>query len=191
MNKLQKIIATLCFLVAVLLGSAQAVNAQRFSVGTNAVEWAELGTINAEASMAVHQKLSIHAGAGINPRTFSKGDPEKQMENRSYDFWAGLRFWPWHVYSGWWVGGNFRYMLYNRGGVFNRKAEEGDAFQGGLFGGYSMMLSDQWNLDFGVGGWAGLKNYTLYDCPMCGMVIEKDKKFFIVPDVRIVLQFIF
>lgn len=191
MNKLQKIIATLCFLVAVLLGSAQAVNAQRFSVGTNAVEWAELGTINAEASMAVHQKLSIHAGAGINPWTFSKGDPEKQMENRSYDFWAGLRFWPWHVYSGWWAGGNFRYMLYNRGGVFNRKAEEGDAFQGGLFGGYSMMLSDQWNLDFGVGGWAGLKNYTLYDCPMCGMVIEKDKKFFIVPDVRIVLQFIF
>lgn len=191
MNKTTKVIITLLVGFIASLTMAVTASAQRYTVGTNAIEWAELGTINLEASMSVHQKLSLHLGGGINPWTFNKGVAEKQMENRNYNAWVGLRFWPWHVYSGWWIGTNFRYMIYNRGGVFNRKTEEGNAYQLSLFGGYSLMLSDQWNLDFGVGGWAGYKNYTLYDCPMCGMVLEKNKKFFVIPDVRVTFQFIF
>ncbi|MBO6096715.1 MAG: DUF3575 domain-containing protein, partial [Bacteroidales bacterium] len=38
--------------------------AQRFSVGTNAVDWLSLGTMNMEASAAVSRSVSFHLGAG-------------------------------------------------------------------------------------------------------------------------------
>ena len=181
-----------CIVSAALLMSASVLgHAQRFSVGTDAIEWLELGTMNLEASVAVAQNLTLHAGAGINPWTFAKGNPEKQLENRVITYWGGARWWPWYVYSGWWAGVNVRYMLYNRGGIFNRQTEEAEAIGGGLMGGYSIMLSDHWNLDLGVGFWSGSKKYTVYECPVCGVVMDEGRKMFFVPDARVVISLIF
>lgn len=182
-----KVAATVLFLIVASLPC----RAQRFSVGTNAVEWLELGTVNMEASVAVAQNLSIHVGAGVNPWTFAKGDAERQMENRLVTYWGGARWWPWYVYSGWWAGVNVRYMLYNRGGIFSRQTEEAEAVGGGLMGGYSIMLNDWLNLDLGVGFWSGGKKYTVYECPVCGMVVDEGRKMFFVPDARIVFSVIF
>ena len=165
--------------------------AQRFSVGTNAVDWMTLGTINAEASVAVAQHFSLHVGAEINPWTFRAGEQDRQFQLRQNSYWGGMRWWPWHVYSGWWAGGDLRYSVYNLGGVIRRETEEGDAFGTGLYGGYSIMLSEWWNLDLGFGVWGGWKRYTRYACPLCGVVTDSGEKVFFIPDARIAIQLIF
>ena len=187
MNRFLKI-----FLLTALLALSSTLSyAQRFSVGTNALDWLTLGTINAEASIAVAQNVSIHVGGELNPWTFRTGSQEKQFQLRQYSFWGGARWWPWHVYSGWWVGADARYSLYNLGGVIKRDTEEGDAVGGGIYGGYSIMINSWLNLDLGVGAWGGWKKYTRYSCPVCGVITEKGQKGFILPDARVAIQFIF
>lgn len=165
--------------------------AQRFSVGTNAVDLLSLGTLEAEASVAVSQRFSLHVGAELNPWTWNSQNEDRQLQNRENSYWGGVRFWPWHVYSGWWAGIDGRYSIYNRGGIFKRQTEEAEAYGGGLYGGYSIMLSDMWNLDLGLGAWGGWKTYTIYACPKCGVIQEQGAKVFIVPDVRVAIQLIF
>ena len=178
-------------LFLLLAGTVLPLPAQRFSLGTNGVDWLSLGTINLEAGAAVSQKYSIHVGAELNPWTFRAGDPEKQLQMRQNSYWGGLRLWPWHVYSGWWMGADLRYSVYNGGGVFQRETEEGDAYGAGLWGGYSIMLNELWNLDLGMGFWGGYKKYTRYACPLCGVIVDQGEKAFILPDARIAIQLIF
>ena len=165
--------------------------AQRYSVGTNAVDWMTLGTLNAEASVAVSRYVSVHAGAELNPWTFHAGDPDRQMQLRQNSYWAGARWWPWHVYSGWWTGADARYTVYNGGGIRQRETEEGDAIGMGFWGGYAVMLSDRWNLDLGAGFWGGWTRYKTYACPLCGHRLDEGEKAFILPDARIAIQLIF
>lgn len=178
-------------LVAALMLISYGASAQRFSVGTNFVDWLTFGTINAEASVAVSQHYSIHVGTELNPWTWNAGNQETQLQVRQNSYWGGVRWWPWHVYSGWWAGADARYTVYNGGGVIKREAEEGDAYGAGLYGGYSIMLNEWLNLDLGVGVWGGYKRYTVYACPLCGVRLDEGGKAFIVPDARIALQFVF
>lgn len=178
-------------LLLLLLGTAASASAQRFALGTNAVDWLSLGTLNIDASAAVAQRYSLHIGAELNPWTFRAGDPEKQLQMRQTSYWAGFRYWPWHVYSGWWMGADLRYSVYNMGGILRRDTEEGDAYGMGLWSGYSIMLNELWNLDLGLGVWGGYKKYTRYSCPLCGYILEEGGKPFILPDARIAVQLIF
>lgn len=182
---------------------ASEARAQRFSVSTNLVEWANLGTINGEFGVAVGQHFSIHANARYNNWTFRKGDPEarfedplgeneKQFENRKQAYAVGLRYWPWYIYSGWWFSLQGQYMEYNRGGVFNRTAEEGDAYGGSLGAGYTLMLNKHLNVEFGASVWLGTKDYKVYRCTNCGYVMENTSKFFVLPnDVMVSFVYVF
>ncbi len=181
----------LSVLIVVITLACQSVYAQRFSIGTNTVDILSLGTMNIEAGVAVAQKWSIHAGAEFNPWTWAPGSQEKQFQARQMSFWGGARWWPWYVYSGWWVGADGRYSIYNEGGVFSRATEEGKAYGGGIYGGYSIMLSEHWNLDMGVGAWGGWKEYTSYSCPLCGVITDEGGKVFVVPDARVTFLLIF
>ncbi|MBR6886736.1 MAG: DUF3575 domain-containing protein [Bacteroidales bacterium] len=178
-------------LVHLLLLHALIASAQRFTVGVNAADCLALGTLNLEGSAGVSRRVSIHAGVELNPWTFNAGDASAQKQARQNSWWAGARFWPWHIYSGWWAGADLRYTVYNAGGFVSRKTEEGDAVGAGLYGGYAVMLSDRWNLDLGAGVWGGWKKYTVYACPLCGVRTENGEKTFVVPDVRIAIQYIF
>ena len=174
-----------------LLALALPCTGQRFGVGTNAVDWLSFATLNAEASIAVSQNYSVHVGTELNPWTWRAGDPGKQLQLRQNSYWGGVRWWPWHVYSGWWAGIDGRYTVYNAGGIIKRETEEGDAYGAGLYGGYSIMINDLWNLDLGIGIWGGWKRYTTYSCPLCGVVTDQGEKTFQLPDARIAIQFIF
>ena len=191
--EMKKFVLALSFIVAMSLSISPALRAQRYSFSTNAVEWLNLGTINAEAGMAVAQHLSLHAGFRYNPWTFRKGDPhdrfddpegitERQFENRKQAYDVALRFWPWYIYSGWWFYGKAQYMEYNRGGLIHHPAEEGDAYGIGLGAGYTHMLHKNWNIEFGLGVWGGQTRYKTYRCTNCGSVMENGKKFFFLPD---------
>ena len=189
MNK--KILGFILVPVLLLITSQNNAFGQRFSIGTNAVDWMSLGTMNIDAGVAVAQQWSIHAGAELNPWTWAKDNPDKQLQARQMSFWGGARFWPWHVYSGWWAGIDGRYSVYNEGGIFRRETEEGTAYGGGIYGGYSIMLNAYWNLDIGVGAWGGWKQYTTYACPRCGVIKDEGAKVFVVPDARVAIQLIF
>ena len=181
-----------------IVGSAAAM-AQTWAVAANAADMTELGTIGMEGSAAVSQHWSIHAGAKFNPWTFAKKDTfnglfsepnPDQKQNRKQTYAVGARWWPWNVYSGWWVGGKAQYQEYNRGGIITKTAEEGDAFGAALAGGYSLMLKEHWNLDFGFGLWGGWTKYTTYACPSCGQVVDEGQKWFILPN-ELILSFVY
>ena len=168
------------------------VSAQDWSVATNLVDYVSLGTINAEASVATGRHISINASARVNPWTFHKGDPSKQMQNRHQAYCIGVRYWPWHIYSGWWFSGMAQYQEYNRGGIISQKTEEGDAFGVSVAGGYSLMVHEHLNLDFGLSVWGGQKTYITYACPSCGRITDKGSKWFVMPnELRVALQYIF
>lgn len=180
-----------------------AARAQQMTFSTNFVEWANLGTINGEFGISVAQHFSIHVGARYNPWTFRPGlpearfedpygDDEKQFENRKRSFNLNVRWWPWYVNDSWWIYVKGQYTEYNRGGLINHWAEEGDAFGGGLGVGYTYMLHKHWNIEFGAGVWAGKTKYTKYRCTNCGVKEDGGEKFFILPDdVMLSLVFVF
>ena len=182
-----KIIITLLLAVLPVLGRAQ-----NWSVSTNVLDYVSLGTMNAEVSAGVGRRVTIEVSARVNPWTFHKGDPAKQMQNRHQTYSLGMRFWPWHIYSGWWISADVQYQEYNRGGIISQKTEEGDAYGISPGAGYSLMLHEHLNLDFGLSFWAGQKTYITYACPSCGRITDKGSKWFVLPnELRVAIQYIF
>ena len=175
---------TLLTMIAVL--APLLLPAQSWSASVNTIDYLNFGTIGAEASAAVSRHFTVNASAKVNPWTFHRGDPDIQMQNRHQTYALGARWWPWNVYSGWWVSCYAQYQEYNRGGIFRRRTEEGDAFGMGLSAGWSLMLHSNINLDLGLGFWGGRKIYTEYECPWCGRVTDTGAKWFLMPNELIV-----
>lgn len=188
-------------LIAALLGWVIPVSAQKVSVSTNTVDWGYFLTPNAEMQYAVGQHWSLDAGARFNAwswRTAGTFDQRQQgeMKARQQTYYAGGRWWPWNVYSGWWAGAKLQYSEYDNGGIgflpWIPDNEAGNAFGMGLWGGYSHQLSPHWDLDMGLGVWGGWKKYTTYECPWCGRRKESGEKVFFLPsDAMISLMYIF
>lgn len=170
------------FAVIFMMMLSNSLYAQTFSVSTDVLGLANLGTMNIDASYAFSRRWSLTAGARYNPFTFRKGNPEEQFQYRQQSYAVGMRVWPWHTWSGWWFAGKLRYQEYNKGGIVSPKTEEGDRFGAGLYAGYTHMLSSHFNLEFGVGLWAGLAVCKEYSCPVCGVTMFEGNKFFMLPD---------
>lgn len=166
--------------------------AQKFSLSTNILDYACLGTLNLDASYSLTRRWGLVVGARYNPFTFNEGDVDNQFQYRQLSYAAGARLWPWHTMSGWWFAGKLRYQEYCYGGIFSEGAEEGDRFGAGLYAGYTHMLSKHLNLEFGVGFWGGIGFYRRYSCPVCGMTVGTGRKYFLLPDdLMISLAYVF
>lgn len=164
--------------------------AQGFSVSTNMLGYADLGTLNIEASYGVDRHWSVAAGLKYNPFTYDPDGDSVRRRQRSVS--AGTRYWPWHIFSGWWLSAGLRYQEYNSGGASSPVTTEGDRFGASFGGGYSYMITPRINLDFGLALWSGYDLYTAYSCPDCGRKIDEGGKFFILPaDLMLALTFIF
>ena len=172
-------------ILSLIIVTALSARGQQVSVGVNALDLANVGTLNVEAGVSVSQHVSLTASARINPWTYYRGDAQKQRQNRHQTYAVGMRWWPWHVNSGWWAGAKAQFEEYNRGGFISRETEEGDAYGAGISAGYTLMLSDHINLDFGAGFWGGYKTYTVYRCPTCGRITDEGAKWFILPNEAI------
>lgn len=169
-------------LAALLAGAAWTqVRAQHFSIGTNLADYAEFGTLNAEASAAIARRWTLHAGAKYNPFLFHDrhGEP---VTARQQAYYAGARFWSWNVYSGWWFSARVQYQEYNRGGIRSVETQEGDRYGAGIAAGYSYMLHPHLNLEIGAGLWGGYDRYTVYSCPICGFTQEEGERTFLLPN---------
>jgi hypothetical protein len=186
-----------------LLLCAPAALAQRFSLSTNLVEWANFGTANGELGIALSHHVSFHMGARYNPWTFRAGEPldrvsdtfgdeERQFQHRKRDFYAGLRWWPWDVWSGWWMYGRAQWQEYSRAGLWHHRSEEGRALGGALGLGFTYILSPRWNIEAGAGLWGGMVRYSEYACANCGTLTAEGTRPFVLPDevfISVVLVF--
>lgn len=176
--------------VALLLLLSSQAWGQKFSLATNALDYANFGTLNLDAEYAVSRKWSIGAGAKYNPFSFENSRGEFRSRQQTYSL--RTRFWPWHTYSGWWISGKVQYQEYNVGGILSERTEEGDRFGLGVSAGYTYMLHPNLNLEFGLGIWAGVKDYAVYTCPTCGLTEERGIKGFILPnDIIIGISYVF
>jgi len=164
--------------------------AQHWAVSTNIADYANFGTLNVEGSVATGKHWSLTAVAKYNPFMFYKGEDPVSARQQLYG--AGVRYWPWHVYSGWWAGARAQYQEYNHGGIKGPETDEGDRFGLGLSGGFSYMLNAHLNLDFGLGFWTGYDRYVRYSCPVCGITMQKGEKLFILPnDILLSVVYVF
>ena len=187
MKRFAIILAVAAFAISSLKSEAQTV-----SLSTNLLDYACLGTLNADVSYSLSRRWSVTAGVRYNPFTFRKGDPDKQFQLRQQSYSLGARLWPWHIWSGWWFAGKLRYQEYNSGGIRSLETREGDRFGAGLYAGYTYMLTSHLNIEFGLGLWSGLDVYRCYSCPVCGVTLESGKTHFILPDdIMISLAYVF
>jgi len=181
--------AVLLIIAGLIYFSALA-GAQEFSLATNILDYANMGTLNADASYGFSRHWSATASLKYNPFSFGEGVQEKR--NRQLSCAAGLRYWPWHVFSGWWLSGAFRYQQYNTGGFVSVRTTEGDRLGGSIAGGYSYMINSHLNVDLGVGMWMGYNIYKTYSCQTCGRVVGSGRKYFILPsDIILSIAYVF
>ena len=163
---------------------------QNYSVGVNVLDCADLGTMNLEASCGIARRWTVSAGVKYNP--FTWGEDSRLFADRQRSVEAGARYWPWHIYSGWWMAGKVKYQEYNTGGIVSPASTEGDRYGGGLSAGYTFMLNTHLNLDVGLGLWSGLDRYVVYECVRCGRMTGGGEKFFVLPnDILLSISYIF
>lgn len=154
---------------------------QEWAISTNILDYANLGTVNGQASLALSQKFSIEAGARFNDwKSISVAN--RDFKNNKQAYYTGFRFWPWHVYSGWWFQTKAQYMEYSSGGILSQHLQEGDAYGGGLSFGYTYMLTSTFNIEFGAGLWGGKRIYNTYAATNMGKPIGEGDGLFIAPD---------
>lgn len=173
--------------------AAQESRKTQVALSTDLVDWANFGTVNLEAGVSLHQHFSVHAGAKYNLWNFKTHNLGLALYNKQTTAYAGFRYWPWYVLSGWWVGAQAQYTDYAETGVWRHALDTGKAIGGGVSFGYTLMLHENLNLEFGAGVWAGRRfEHTLYCCPDCMKVRESGPGNFVaLNDISISLMYVF
>ena len=172
---------------------AQEVRKTSVALSTDLVDWVYLGTANLEAGVSVHRHFSLQAGAKFNPWSFKTRKSGLDLYNKQTTAYAGFRYWPWYVYSGWWVGAQAQYTGYSETGVWRHALDTGKALGAGLSFGYTLMLNENFNLEFGAGVWGGRRfQHTLYCCPDCMKVRQSGPENFVaLNDISVSVMYVF
>ena len=179
MNRFIKFIV-LSFAVCLIFPTA--VSAQQVSIGSNIMDWVNHGTANISISSSIGAHVTAGATARYNPWVFNEGT-SGQVNHGVRGGSVDVRYWPWHVYSGWWVMAKGQALEYNYGNLFGTGfSEQGYAYGGGFGTGYALMLGTHWNVDFGATFWGGKKYFSRYDCAYCGKPVDEGEKWFLLPD---------
>lgn len=167
--------------------------AQRFTVSTNLVDWANYGTVNVELGYSVSQHISLVAGGKFNGWDFS--NTEHIVYNKNIVGYAGFRYWPWYVNSGLWLQFKGQYADYHITGTWRHALDEGRAAGAGLALGYTFMLSKHFNIEVGAGGWGGyLIEHNVYETPRSRILRPDDsgsRAFIDLDNVSVALVFVF
>lgn len=194
MRSLRNIYKVLVIVLVLLVGSPQVAKAQKWAVSTNALTWLNLGTINAEGSMGIGEHFTLNAGFTANPWKLTT-PTYVQLKNRQYGGYIGAKYWPWHVFSEWWIGAKVQYKNFEQAGLLTSGLMEGAALGAGLSGGYSLMIGKHFNLDFGLGVWGGrLLEYRKYKTEVADnnrIVEEGPRNFIFMDNIMVSLVYIF
>lgn len=172
---------SLCGL-AVLLMSISPALAQKWAVRTNVLALAT-GNINADLSLAISPRISVHLPIQYRPYTLPISAPigllhwmEGELSNshlskigkldhaENLTVMPGLRYWMNGVYNrGLFFGAHAVGKLFKYGGSeLVGSYKDGYALGAGISVGYSLELSPRWNIEAEIGGSAYHRTYDLY-----------------------------
>lgn len=158
--------------VAVALGICPVLSqAQgRVAIATNLVDYIDGGTLNMDASLSLSEHVTIGGAMRYNPY---------DDKSRQRTFSLGARWWPWYVYSGWWLSGNANYQEFSD---TSSSLREGDRYGASFRMGYSHLISKHFNIDIGWGLWGGYEIYKEYGCGTCARIRQQGTNYFFAPD---------
>ena len=127
------------------------------AISTNIVDWVDLATINFSVEYAFARHWSADIVYGYNGWDFKDG----ALKDKRRSVTVGVRYWPWHSYSGAWIRPFLGAESSDASGLpLNFLNGTCDRFGAGFSAGYSLMLAKHLNLDFGVGFWGGARHNT-------------------------------
>ena len=188
-----KQIRNIIILVAVLLiAGTRTADAQKVSISTNLVTWANLGTANLETNVSVHKNVTVFGGMKYNPWNL-RTKSEVPINNKQITGYVGAKYWPWHVYSGWGFGAKAQFQDFDQAGLISQNLVSGQALGAGLSAGYSIMIGSHVNLDLGIGAWGGrVLKYTAYK-DIGGYEVDRvgAKNFIFLDNVIVAFAYIF
>ncbi|MCF0256786.1 DUF3575 domain-containing protein [Bacteroides heparinolyticus] len=153
------------------------ISAQFYSIRTNLVGLAT-GNLNAEGSMALSTRWSIHLPVQYNPF-----DLWEDAKLKNITVAPGIRYWMRETYGrGCFFGLHGVFSYFNAGGIFgHRYRYQGTAWGGGLSIGLARPLSRHWNIEFELGGGIVWADWERFRCAHCGRRVGKDSGLRLLP----------
>lgn len=163
-----------------------------WALSTNLLGYADLLTLNFELQYAFGRHWSLDMAGKFNGLTLKK-DTEGQLMDRKSVASVGAKYWPWYVFSGWWVSGFMRTESFSRSNLTKTMGfRSGDSYGAGISAGYALILTKWFNLDFGVGAWGGYRTTSTYEFPDLEHSTGRTSKGFIdVADITVSAMFVF
>jgi Protein of unknown function (DUF3575). len=169
--------------------------AQNWTVQTNFLDWAALGTVNAEVGVSVSQHFSLMVGGRYNPWNFHPITPKPSSRtSRRRPIWASATGRGMSIPVSGSPPRRSTMHSFSSTGIWRAALKEGkNGFGGAFAAGYTFMLSKHFNLEAGIGAWAGaFQEYGFYSSPQKLFVREEGRKTFIYPDqVSLSLVYVF
>lgn len=149
--------------------------AQFYSARTNVIGLAS-ANINAEFSMTLNRKYSLHLPIQYNPFVFKDN---RQWRNLYIS--PEVRYWWRESYTGGFVGAHLLASRFSIGKVFDDYRYLGYAWGAGLSIGRAYPLAKKWNLEWELGLAGVYATWDKYICKKCGRELGSDRKFFLMP----------
>ena len=164
-----------------------------FALRTNLL-WDAAAEPNLAFDVRVSDHVTLGFAAGLKPWPrwgfWNWDNSGRNSHWRNFAVVPQARWWPEHVWDGWFVGTDFIYTHYNVGavrfpfGMYPQVCDfrlQGSFWGGGIFFGHSWWIADNWRIEAEAGLAAGLAAYDRYDCPHCGTRLGREHKAALVP----------
>lgn len=178
-----RLIVSLVFGLGLLLSTRES-KAQFYSIKTNLLEIAALGTVNADFSMMVSKKWTVNVDLACNPWTFADN-----MKLKHWTVEPGARYWFWQSYTGSFIS------MYGIGTRFNGgfgKRYDGHGFGVGVTYGYAWAVGRRWNIEAEIGVGALWSKYSVNECRTCGDVIKPSRNYLVpAPKAAVSIVYLF
>lgn len=175
------ITVTICLLLVCMLNTAKA---QFYSVKTNLIGLAT-ANINAELSMALNRKWSLHVPVQYNPLVMRDN---RQFRNLTVE--PGVRYWFKESYTRNFIGLYAVASRFHFGKVWDNNRYDGNGFGAGVSYGHSYPVATRWNMEWEVGVGAVWADYTKYKCKKCGLNLGRKQGLYFVP-TRIAVNIVY
>ena len=123
----------------------------RWALSLNLADAALLGTVGGSLQWGPSRHFSVENSLRLNAFSFR----DAALYDQRQTFTTAVRWWPWHIYSGFYVRASAQVEAARRKGIPLFSEGAGEAYGAGLSAGYSLLLSRHLNLEFGAGFWGG------------------------------------
>lgn len=163
-------IAIKAAILLTLLLSTKKSTAQFYSLKTNLLEIAALGTVNLDLSMMVAPRWTINLDMAYNPWSHKK----EYLKNKHYKFEPGARYWFWQTYTGGFVS---MYGIATEFNVIIKDRYQGYGLGVGATYGYAWAIAKRWNIEAEIGIGALWNRHSVSDCANCGREIIPTKTY--------------